>query len=61
MTAEQLSTMLSKLGDNEVVIKLDIPSIGETTCAKITGIEIGADYKVYLTTDTKLIDKNMVL
>lgn len=61
MTAEQLSTMLSKLGDNEVVIKLNIPSIGETPCAKITGIEIGTDYKVYLTTDAKLIDKNMVL
>lgn len=61
MTAEQLSTMLSKLGDNEVAVKLDFPSIGETPCAKITGIEIGPDHKVYLTTDAKLIDKNMAL
>lgn len=64
MTAQQLSVMLSGLGDDEVAIKLDIPSIDTSACANITGIEIGYDFdsgKVFLTTDSKLIDKNMVL
>ena len=64
MTAQQLSVMLSGLGDDEVAIKLDIPSIGTSTCVNITGIEIGYDFdsgKVFLTTDSKLIDKNMIL
>lgn len=64
MTAQQLSVMLSGLGDDEVAIKLDIPSIGASACANITGIEIGYDFdsgKVFLATDSKLIDKNMVL
>lgn len=64
MTAQQLSVMLSGLGDNEVAIKLDIPNAGCSAYTNITGIEIGYDFdsgKVFLTTDSKLIDKNMVL
>lgn len=64
MTAQQLSVMLSGLEDDEVAIKLDIPSIGASAYTNITGIEIGYDFdsgKVFLTTDSKLIDKNMVL
>lgn len=62
MTAQQLSVMLSGLGDNEVVIKVDIPSVGESAYTNITGIEIGYDFdsgKVFLTADSKLVPKNM--
>lgn len=61
MTAQQLSVMLSGLGDNEVAIKLDTPNNAYTN---ITGIEVGFDWdigKIFLTTDSKLIDKNIVL
>lgn len=64
MTAQQLSVMLSGLEDNEVVIKLDVPSIGPSAYVNITGIEVGFDWdsgKVFLTTSSNLIDKNMVL
>lgn len=64
MTAQQLSVMLSGLGDNEVAIKLDIPNVGCSAYTNITGIEVGFDGdsgKVFLTTDSNLIDKNMVL
>lgn len=64
MTAQQLSVMLSGLGDNEVAIKLDIPNVGCSAYTNITGIEVGFDWdtgKIFLTTDSKLIDKNMVL
>lgn len=64
MTAQQLSVMLSGLGDNEVAIKLDSPNIGCSAYTNITGIEVGFDWdsgKIFLTTDSKLIDKNMVL
>lgn len=64
MTAQQLSIMLSGLEDNEVVIKLNVPSVGPSAYVNITGIEIGFDWdsgKVFLTTDSKLIDKDMTL
>lgn len=64
MTAQQLSVMLSGLEDNEVVIKLDVPSVGSSAYVNITGIEVGLDWnsgKVFLTTNSNLIDKNMVL
>lgn len=64
MTAQQLSVVLSGLGDNEIAIKLDIPSIGPSACATIAGVEIGFDHdmgKIFLITDAKLVDKNMVL
>lgn len=64
MTAQQLSVILSGLGDNEVAIKLDIPNVGYSAYTNITGIEVGFDWdsgKIFLTTDSKLIDKNMVL
>ena len=64
MTAQQLSVMLSGLEDNEVVIKLDVPSVGPSAYVNITGIEVGFDGdsgKVFLTTNSNLIDKNMVL
>lgn len=58
MTAQQLSVMLSGLGDNEVAIKANGSSV------YVTGIEIGfnADSgKIFLTTSSNLIDKNMIL
>lgn len=64
MTARQLSVMLSGLGDNEVAIKLDIPTNDGSYYTNITGIEVGFDWdsgKIFLTTDAKLVDKNMVL
>lgn len=64
MTAQQLSVMLSGLEDNEVVIKLDVLSVGPSAYVNITGIEIGFNEdsgKVFLTTSSNLIDKNMVL
>ena len=62
MTAQQLSVMLSGLGDNEVAIKLDIPSVGSSVYANITGIEVGFDWdsgRIFLTTDSKVVPKNM--
>lgn len=62
MTAQQLSVMLSGLGDNEVAIKLDTPSIGESAYTNITGIEVGFDWdsgKIFLTTDSKVMLKDI--
>lgn len=56
MTAQQLSVMLSGLGDNEVAIKVNDSSI------YVTGIEIGFNVdsgKIFLTTDSEVMLKDI--
>lgn len=62
MTAQQLSVILSGLGDKEIVIKLSQPSVGRTAHSTINGIQIGFDWDdglVFIVPDKPLIRKEI--
>lgn len=64
MTAQQLSTMLSNLGDREVGIKLPTSSIGPTAYVPIESIEIGIDWdkgKVFIVPQKENKDGTKIL